>query len=166
MTEAMEEAVVGKGEMDNTCSEVYIVNEVDVLVLVMGLHDIVILASLQGILVADKEQSSYIKPFVDKFEQQTMFVEKSWGNFKVIDVETESMTIKITLNAGCNMNYHSHKNRTEVLMVISGWSKVIVNDTEQKIKTGDVIIMPSECRHTVMTETELKLIEAQIWKGY
>ena len=70
------------------------------------------------------------------------------------------MTIKITLNAGCNMNYHSHKNRTEVLMVISGWSKVIVNDTEQKIKTGDVIIMPSECRHTVMTETELKLIEA------
>ncbi|MBU5680975.1 sugar phosphate nucleotidyltransferase [Blautia sp. MSJ-9] len=164
LTEAMEEAVVGKGEMDNTCSGVHIVNEMDVPVLAMGLHDVVISASPQGILVADKEQSSYIKPFVDKFEQQTMFAEKSWGSFKVIDVETESMTIKVTLNAGHNMNYHSHKNRTEAWVVISGCGEAIVDDTEQKIKTGDVIIMPSGCRHTVMAETELKLIEVQLGK--
>lgn len=49
----------------------------DVPVLAMGLHDVVISASPEGILVSDKEQSSYIKPFVDKFEQQIMFAEKS-----------------------------------------------------------------------------------------
>ena len=162
LTEAMEEAVVGKGEMNDTCTGVHIVNEMDVPVLAMGLHDVVISASPEGILVSDKEQSSYIKPFVDKFEQQIMFAEKSWGSFKVIDVETESMTIKITLNAGHSMNYHSHKNRDEVWVVISGNGKTIVDGFEQAVKTGDVITMSAGCRHTVMAETELKLIEVQL----
>ena len=162
LTEAMEETVVGKGEMNDTCTGVHIVNEMDVPVLAMGLHDVVISASPEGILVSDKGQSSYIKPFVDKFEQQIMFAEKSWGSFKVIDVETESMTIKVTLNAGHSMNYHSHKNRDEVWVVISGNGKTIVDGFEQAVKTGDVITMSAGCRHTVMAETELKLIEVQL----
>ena len=56
----------------------------------------------------------------DKFEQQIMFAEKSWGSFRVLDVEGTSMTIKVTLNPGHSMNYHSHKNRDEVWVVISG----------------------------------------------
>ena len=162
LTEAMEEAVVGKGEMNDACTGVHIVNEMDVPVLAMGLHDLVISASPEGILVSDKEQSSYIKPFVDKFEQQIMFAEKSWGSFRVIDVETESMTIKVTLNAGHSMNYHSHRNRDEVWVVISGSGKTIVDGFEQAVKTGDVITMSAGCRHTVMAETELKLIEVQL----
>lgn len=162
LTEAMEEAVVGKGEMNDTCTGVHIVNEMDVPVLAMGLHDVVISASPEGILVSDKEQSSYIKPFVDRFEQQIMFAEKSWGSFKVIDVEAESMTIKVALNAGHSMNYHSHKNRDEVWVVISGNGKTIVDGFEQAVKTGDVITMSAGCRHTVMAETELKLIEVQL----
>lgn len=162
LTEAMEEAVVGKGEMNDTCAGVHIVNEMDVPVLAMGLHDVVISASPEGILVSDKEQSSYIKPFVDKFEQQIMFAEKSWGSFKVVDVESESLTIKVTLNAGHSMNYHSHKNRDEVWVVISGNGKTIVDGMEQKVKAGDVITMSAGCRHTVMAETELKLIEVQL----
>lgn len=162
LTEAMEEAVVGKGEMNDTCTGVHIVNEMDVPVLAMGLHDVVISASPEGILVSDKEQSSYIKPFVDKFEQQIMFAEKSWGSFKVVDVESESLTIKVTLNAGHSMNYHSHKNRDEVWVVISGSGKTIVDGFEQAVKAGDVITMSAGCRHTVMAETELKLIEVQL----
>lgn len=162
LTEAMAESVVGKGKMNDTCTGVHIVNEMDVPVLAMGLHDVVISASPEGILVSDKKQSSYIKPFVDKFEQQIMFAEKSWGNFKVVDVENKSLTIKVTLNAGHSMNYHSHKHRDEVWVVISGNGKTIVDGMEQKVKTGDVITMSAGCRHTVMAETELKLIEVQL----
>ena len=162
LTEAMEESIVGKGEMNDTCSGVHIINEMDVPILAMGLHDVVISASPEGILVSDKEQSSYIKPFVDKFEQQIMFAEKSWGSFQVIDVENESMTIKVTLNPGHSMNYHSHRHRDEVWVVISGKGKTIVDGMEQKAKAGDVITMSAGCRHTVMADTELKLIEVQL----
>ncbi|MBQ8116782.1 MAG: cupin domain-containing protein [Lachnospiraceae bacterium] len=164
LTEAMEENVVGKGILNENCSGVHIINEMDVPVLVMGLHDVVVSASPEGILVSDKEQSSYIKPYVDEIDQQIMFAEKSWGSFKVLDVEKESMTIKVTLNAGHSMNYHSHKNRDEVWVVISGRGRTIVDGMEQKVEPGDVVTMSAGCRHTVIADTELKLMEVQLGK--
>ena len=164
LTEAMQDAVVGKGVLNDNCSNVHIVNEMDVPVLAMGLHDVVISASPEGILVSDKEQSSYIKPFVDKFEQQIMFAEKSWGSFRVLDVESGSMTIKVTLNEGHSMNYHNHKHRDEVWVVISGEGMAVIDGTEKQVKAGDVVTMPAGCNHTVIARTELKLIEVQIGK--
>lgn len=164
LTEAMEENVVGKGILNENCSGVHVVNELNVPILAMGLHDVVISASPEGILVSDKEQSSYIKPYVDGIEQQIMFAEKSWGSFKVMDVEPESMTIKVTLNAGHSMNYHSHKNRDEVWVIISGTGKTIIDGVEQSVKAGDVVTMSAGCRHTIIAETELKLVEVQLGK--
>lgn len=137
----------------------------DVPILAMGLHDVVISASPEGILVSDKEQSSYIKPFVDKFEQQVMFAEKSWGSYKVIDVEDASMTIKVTLNSGHSMNYHSHKNRDEIWVVLAGTGETVVDGYRKSIKVGDVITMNAGCKHTVIAQTELKLIEVQLGTG-
>lgn len=164
LTEAMEEAGVGKVLFGDACENVHVVNELDVPVLCMGLKNAVISASPEGILVSDKEQSSYIKPYVDSIDQQIMFAEKSWGSFRVIDIEDESMTIKVTLNAGCSMNYHSHERRLEVWTVISGKGRCVVNDTEQPVKAGDVIELPVGCRHTIIADTEIKLIEVQLGK--
>ncbi len=162
LTEAMEEPIIGRGVCNEVCENVHIVNEMDVPILAMGLHDVVISASPEGILVSDKEQSSYIKPFVDKFVQQTMFAEKSWGSFRVLDVESGSMTIKVTLNPGHSMNYHSHRHRDEVWTVIAGRGKTVVDGFEQTVHPGDVITMAAGCRHTVIAQTELKLIEVQL----
>ena len=164
LTEAMEDAVFGNGILNDKCKNVHIVNEMDVPILAMGLHDVVISASPEGILVSDKEQSSYIKPIVDGFEQQIMFAEKSWGSFRVIDVENESLTIKVTLNPKHSMNYHSHKNRDEAWIVIQGSGKAILDGEEKEIQVGDVLTMHAGCRHTVMATTELKLIEVQLGK--
>ena len=164
LTEAMGESIVGEGVMNSVCKGVHIVNELDVPILAMGLHDVVISASADGILVSDKEQSSYIKPFVDKFDQEVMFAEKSWGNYRVLDVGNQSLTIKVTLNPGHRMNYHSHKNRDEIWVVIMGEGKTIIDDCEQSIKVGDVIRMMAGCKHTVIAKSELKLIEVQLGK--
>lgn len=164
LTEAMDETIVGRGMMDDTCTDVHIVNELDVPILAMGLRDVVISASPDGILVSNKEQSDAIKPLVDSFEQKVMFAEKSWGNLKVMDVEKYSMTIKVTLNAGQRMNYHSHKHRDEVWVVISGEGRTIVDGMEQKVKAGDVITMSAGCRHTIIADGKLKLIEIQLGK--
>ena len=164
LTEAMEETVIGKGILNEKCEGVHIINEMDIPILAMGLRDVVISASPEGILVSDKEQSSYIKPFVDDIDQQIMFAEKSWGSFRVLDVEDESMTIKVTLNAGHSMNYHSHKNRDEVWVVISGRGRTVVDGMEQNVTVGDVITMSAGCRHTIFADTEIKLMEVQLGK--
>lgn len=162
LTEAMEDSSIGNAIMDESCANVHVINDLDVPVLAMGLRDVVISASPEGILVSDKGQSSYIKPFVDKIDQRIMFAEKSWGNFRVLDVEEESITMKVTLNAGHGMNYHSHKNRDEVWHVISGKGRAVVDGLNQEIEAGHVITMKAGCRHTVIAETELKLIEVQL----
>ena len=107
LTEAMEEPSIGKSILNDQCENVHVINELDVPVLCMGLKDMVVSASPEGILVSDKEQSSYIKPYVDKIDQQIMFAEKSWGSFRVLDVEDESMTIKVTLNKGHRSEEHT-----------------------------------------------------------
>ncbi|MBQ7521746.1 MAG: cupin domain-containing protein [Clostridia bacterium] len=162
LTEAMAENIIGDAVMNENCSGVNIINELNVPILAMGLHDVVISASPEGILVSDKEQSSYIKPYVDKINQQIMFAEKSWGSFRVLDVEAKSLTIKVTLNPGNSMNYHSHKNRDEVWVCIKGEGTTIVDGMEQELTVGDVITMQAGCRHTVFAKTELQLIEVQL----
>ena len=162
LTEAMEDNAIGDAMMNEDCTGVNIINELNVPILAMGLHDVVISASPEGILVSDKEQSSYIKPYVDKIDQQIMFAEKSWGSFRVLDVEDKSLTIKVTLNPGNRMNYHSHKNRDEVWVCISGEGTTVVDGMEQEFTVGDVITMQAGCRHTVFAKTELQLIEVQL----
>lgn len=165
LTEAMEGNIIGDGRMNNACSNTHIINELDIPILAMGCHDLVISASPEGILVSDKEQSSYIKSFVDVIDQQIMFAEKSWGSYRVIDVEENSLIVKVTLNAGCYMNYHSHSRRDEVWTVIGGEGKTIVDGMEQIIKAGDVITMASGCKHMVVAgENGLQMIEVQLGK--
>ena len=162
LTEAMEENVVGKGILNDKCSNVHIINEIGVPILAMGIKDAVISASSEGILVSDKEQSSYIKSYVDNINQEIMFAEKSWGSYRVLDIEDDNMTIKVTLNPGHRMNYHSHDRRDEIWTIISGTGRTIVDGKEQHVKPGDVITMSAGCKHTVIAETELQLIEVQL----
>lgn len=162
LTEAMDRQAVGKAIFDGHCDNVHVINELDVPVLCMGLKDVVVSASPEGILVSDKAQSSHIKPFVDKMEHRVMFAEEDWGSFKVIDVDRVSMTVKVTLKAGHQMNYHSHQHRDEAWTVIAGTGKAIIDGVEQPVQVGDVLTMPAGCRHTVIAETELRMIEVQL----
>lgn len=161
LTEAMHENVIGNAILNDTCENVHVLNELDIPVLCMGLKDIVVSCSPEGILVSDKEQSSYIKPFVDSIEQPIMFAEKSWGEYKVLDVEDTSMTIKVTLRKGNQMNYHSHERRDEVWTIISGVGMANVNGRIFELHAGDTIKLPVGCKHTIYAQTDLELVEIQ-----
>ena len=149
--------------MNDTCSNVHVINEIGVPILVMGGKNLVVSASPEGILVSDKEQSSYIKPFVDDIDQQIMFAEKSWGSYRVLEVEEDSLTVKVTLNPGHKMNYHSHERRNEIWTVISGSGKAVVDGVQQIIGPGDVIRMQAGQKHMVYAGDDiLQMIEVQL----
>ena len=162
LTEAMESGSIGKAILNDACNNVHVVNELNVPVLCMGLKDVVVSASPEGILVSDKNQSSYIKPYVDEIDQQIMFAEKSWGSFKVIDIEEGSMTIKVVLNPGHKMNYHRHEHRDEVWTIIAGEGRTIVDGVERKVTAGDVVQMRAGVPHTIIADTTLHVIEVQV----
>lgn len=161
ITEVMGEQGIGEFLTDERCENLHVINELDMPVLCMGLKNIVVSASPQGILVADKGQSSYMKSYVDGLHQEIMFAEKSWGFYRVLDVGKTGLTIKVTLNPGHKMNYHSHRYRDEVWTVISGNGYAVLDGVKQEVKVGDVIRISAFCKHTVIARTELQIIEVQ-----
>ena len=163
-TEVMQGTSVGNVIMGDNCERSHVINELDIPVLAMGIQNIVVAASPEGILVSDKGQSSYIKPYVDSIDQQVMYAEKSWGTYRVIDVGENSLTIKVILNPGSKMNYHSHDRRNEIWNVVSGTGKAIIDGTEKELKEGDVLSIPIGVKHTVIAQTELTIIEIQMGK--
>lgn len=162
LTEVVDEKIIGDGIMNDACDNVNIINELDIPILSMGLKNVVIAASPDGILVSDKEQSSFIKPFVDNITEDIRFAEKSWGTYRVLDATDSTNIIMAELKPGQSMNYHNHKERDEVWVVISGCGETIVDGVRTVVKMGDTVSMPAGTKHTVIATSALKLLEVQL----
>ena len=162
MAEVMADKTKGKVVLDEECENTNVVNELNIPILCMGCKDLIVAASGDGILISDKERSGYMKPYVEKIETEAMYAEKSWGTYTVIDVQSGSMTVKVSMKAGEHMTYHMHNHREEVWTVVSGEGKSIVDGMEQILRAGDVITIAAGCKHTVEAITALDIVEVQI----
>ncbi len=164
MAEVMADVAKGNVTMDDTCTNTNVVNELDIPILCMGCKDMVIAASCDGILVSDKEQSGYMKPYVEKISESVRYAEKSWGTYTVIDAQPEALTVKVSLHAGNQMKYHSHEYRDEVWTVLNGNGRTIVDGMEQVLRPGDVVTIAAGCKHTLIADTDMNVIEVQVGK--
>ena len=165
LSETIDDKIIGNGKMDPTCKNTSIINELDVPVLCMGLEDVIVAASPDGILVSTKSASSKMKPYVESIDNTIHYAEKSWGSYRVIDVQDESMTLLVTLKPGNKMSYHTHEYRDEVWNVISGVGEAIIDDERRIVKPGDVIKIKRGVYHTVIAgSTDLKIVEVQLGK--
>lgn len=70
MAEVMADKTKGKVILDETCENTNVVNELNIPILCMGCKDMIVAASGDGILIADKERSGYMKPYVEKSKQR------------------------------------------------------------------------------------------------
>ena len=62
------------------------------------------------------------------------------------------------------MSYHSHERRDEVWTILSGEGTVIVDGMSQHVHAGDVVTIEAGCRHTIIANTDIELIEVQLGK--
>lgn len=162
MAEVMTDKTKGDVILDDTCKDTNVVNELNIPILCMGCEDMVVAASEDGILVSTKERSGYMKPYVEKIDNPSMFAEKSWGTFTVIDNQENSKTIKIEMKPNAEMSYHSHSYRSEIWNIISGTGKVCINGESKTVKAGDVVQIPVDARHSIKANEKMEIIEIQL----
>lgn len=162
MAEVMADKTKGDVILDDTCKDTNVVNELNIPILCMGCSDMVIAASEDGILVTTKERSGYMKPYVEKIDNPSMFAEKSWGMFTVIDNQENSKTIKIVMKPNAEMSYHSHSYRSEIWNIISGTGKVCINGESKTVKAGDVVQIPVDTRHSIKANEKMEIVEIQL----
>ena len=69
LTEALPERVIGPALLSEDCRDVSIINETDVPVLAMGVSNLIISVTSEGILVSSPDRADAIKPYVEKLRK-------------------------------------------------------------------------------------------------
>ena len=60
------------------------------------------------------------------------------------------------------MNYHSHKYRREIWNIVEGSGRAVIDDVVREVKSGDIIELPTGCKHAIIADTTMRIIEVQI----
>ena len=98
-----------------------------------------------------------------------MFEERSWGEYKVLDFAvnddgTKSLTKRKKIRKGMGIPYQSHRERSEVITVISGKCIITINDRAHEAYAGDTYAVAEGVRHGLEAVTDAEIIEIQVGK--
>ncbi|WP_019720324.1 sugar phosphate nucleotidyltransferase [Heyndrickxia coagulans] len=166
LTEEMKTNQIGKGIISEDSNNTHLINELDIPVTVLGVSNVVVAVSPDGILISDKEKSPKIKEYVNGFDDKPMYEERRWGWYRVLEYvkyneNLEMLTKRIALNAGQNLSYHYHLERSETWTIIKGKGIVIKDDNIVQVSEGDVVQIHKGERHALKAITDLEVIEVQ-----
>ncbi|BBI31770.1 sugar phosphate nucleotidyltransferase [Cohnella abietis] len=165
LTEEMAVSQIGKSVMSEDSHHTHIINELHIPITVLGLSNVVIAASPDGILVSDKAASTRLKELI-LFEQRPMYEEHQWGTSKVLDhyildESKEVLTTRISVNAGKQKGIEVHFQRTEVWNVLSGKGEVYLDGKTIPVEAGSICEIPPRAKHGLKAITDLEIIEIQ-----
>lgn len=167
LTEEMATHQIGKGLVSDSVNT-HLVNELEIPVTVVGLSNVVVAASPDGILVSDKALSPKIKDLIGGYDQPPMYEERLWGWSKVLDYAKydleEMVTKRICIMEGKSSTYHYHNLRNEVWTIVRGEGELVLNDQIRRVKAGDIIHIPAGRKHAIQAIRELEFIEVQTGK--
>lgn len=166
LTEEMGSNTIGKGRISEDSVNTHLINELDIPIAILGVSDLLVAASPDGILVTEKSASPRLKEMILDFEQRPMYEERRWGWYKVLDFtkydqETEVLTKRIHILEGKNLSYQIHDKRSEVWTVVMGEGELLLNGKHTRIKTGDTIEIPAGTKHSIKAVTDVEIIEIQ-----
>jgi mannose-1-phosphate guanylyltransferase len=166
LTDEMGKEVIGKGTISEDSIHTHVINELDIPIIVLGVSNVVVVASPDGILVSDKSASPRIKELVNHFDQRPMYEERRWGWYRVLDYTKfddgrEVLTKVIGVQAGKNLSYQLHHKRSEVWTIIRGEGEFALDGVISPVKPGDVLQIPVKAKHSIKAVTDLEFIEVQ-----
>lgn len=170
LTEEMATTQVGKGIISEDSTNTHLINELDIPITVLGVKDLIVAASPDGILVSEKASSPKIKDLIKDFNHPPMYEERIWGwsrtlDYSKYDNSEEMVTKRICIHEGKNSTYHYHEVRDEVWTIVKGNGELILDNNITRVKAGDVVHLPSGKKHGVRAITELEFIEVQTGTG-
>jgi mannose-1-phosphate guanylyltransferase len=163
LTDEMEAQVIGNGVISNDVMKSCIVNELEIPIILIGVENVVVAASPDGLLVTDKKSSHKIKEYVSHFQDGPMYEEYWWGWRRVLEYNkkkdgTETLTEKIHLTAGKNLNYQVNGNQ-EVWTITEGDGILVLNDDEfSEIGTGTTLAIPDGKKYSWMAGSDMEFI--------
>lgn len=115
ITDILDDKTIGDCIIDEESINTNIINELNIPIIGMGLKNIVVAASPDGIFVSDKIASAQCKKLVEKIDNRPMYEERKWGDFKILDMYKKSLVKHLFIKSGENISYqkHNHRDKSE-----------------------------------------------------
>lgn len=151
-------------DIDNR--ETTIINELTTPIISQGCRNLIVVASPDGILVADKNSADDLKESVNKVENRPMYEERRWGTYQVLDShsldnDTTVLTKRLLIKPGASISCQIHRQREETWNIVEGFGEVLIGNSRRNISAGDVIVIPTGTKHAILAKTSLTVIEIQ-----
>ena len=170
LAEEMAEPYSGRAVVDEaTCSNVRVVNETGLPLVVAGLSDAVVVATHDGVLVSSLEASSGIKGAVARAaESRPMYERRRWGEYRVLDMRAyaggaRQLTKELVVEPGRQLSYQRHLHRAEVWTVVAGEGEAVLDGEVVALSPGSVVSVQPRRLHAVRAlGGELHIIEVQL----
>lgn len=154
--------------IDQNNNNTNIINELDIPVVVLGADNMMVVASFDGILVADKEKCEELKDIITPLELQPKYEERRWGTLKTLDIADNedgfTMLRKIKIFSDMSSSYHYHNEREELIAVVGGRGEIIIEGIKISLYQGVSITIPRCKKHAIKAFDDLEYMETHIGK--
>ncbi|MDE2111680.1 MAG: mannose-1-phosphate guanylyltransferase/mannose-6-phosphate isomerase [Alphaproteobacteria bacterium] len=136
----------------------------------VGVRDLVVVATKDAILVADKSRSQDVKAIIDRLktagrgelaEHTTVF--RPWGSYEVVDAGDRFLVNHIMVKPGGQLSLQLHRHRAEHWIVVQGTARVTCGDKVSILRENESTYIPPGEKHRLENPgTEpLRLVEIQ-----
>jgi mannose-1-phosphate guanylyltransferase/mannose-6-phosphate isomerase len=142
-----------------------------VLTTVIGLNDIVVVATTDAVLVAARDKAEDVKALVERLKTQNRReaiehrrIYRPWGYYQSIDTGGRYQVKRIVVKPGAKLSLQKHFHRAEHWVVVKGTAEVTVNDEVRSIHENESIYVPIGSTHRLANpgKIPLELIEVQV----
>ena len=142
----------------------------DVEVVGIGLKDMMVVATKDAVLVADKSKGQQIKEAVSALKakdapqaESSPYDNRPWGWFETLGAGERFQVKRIVVNPGAALSLQSHVHRAEHWVVVSGTAKVTIDDDVKLVSENQSVYIPLGVKHRLENpgKTPMVLIEVQ-----
>jgi len=144
----------------------------DVEVVGIGLKDMMVVATKDAVLVADKSKGQEIKEAVTALKakeapQAEMFPRdnRPWGWFETLGAGECFQVKRIVVNPDAALSLQSHVHRAEHWIVVSGTAKVTIDDDVKLVSVNQSVYIPLGAKHRLENPGKVPMVLIEVQTG-
>jgi mannose-1-phosphate guanylyltransferase/mannose-6-phosphate isomerase len=146
------------------------VHSKNVLTTLVGVKDLVVVATDDAVLVASKDHAQDVKDLVDALKAvkrsepfDHAVVQRPWGTYQTIDMGEGYQVKRIVVNPGGKLSLQMHHKRAEHWTVAQGTARVTCDDKVFELSANQSTFIPLGAKHRLenIGTVPLFLIEVQ-----
>lgn len=151
------------------CESSYI-RSAERMIAVLGLKNLVVVDTEQGVLIADRSRAQDVKLLAERAKvadpdkvSRHRTVHRPWGTYRSIDAQERFQVKRISVNPGAKLSLQMHHHRAEHWVVVHGTAKVTIDDRVFVLKENESTYIPIGSTHRLENpgRIRLELIEVQ-----